>query len=67
MNTVVRAIPTRPEPHACAVERRSAAPAPSNRRIHRTRDFGVGYGSSSGYASEKRYTPAWSNPRFRFG
>lgn len=66
MNTVFRAIPTRPELRSCAVERRLAAPAPS-RRAHRARDFGVGYGSSSGYASEKRYTPAWSNPRFRFG
>lgn len=24
-------------------------------RIHRERDFGVGYGSSSGYASNRRY------------
>ena len=28
-----------------------AAPA----RIHRERDFGVGYGSSSGYASNRHY------------
>lgn len=65
MNTVVHALQTRSELRSCT-ERRIAT-APSGRRTHRARDFGVGYGSSSGYASEKRYTPAWSNPRFRFG
>ena len=36
-------------------------------RMHqrRERDFGVGYGSSSGYASDRRYTRAWGNERFR--
>jgi len=29
------------------------------------RAFGVGYGSSSGYASTKRYTQGWTQPRFR--
>lgn len=29
------------------------------------RAFGVGYGSSSGYASAKRYTRGWAQPRFR--
>lgn len=37
------------------------------RQSHRTRDFGVGYGSSSGYASERRYTNDWSQIRFRLG
>jgi hypothetical protein len=27
----------------------------TNARIHRERDFGVGYGSSSGYASNRNY------------
>ncbi|WP_240097389.1 hypothetical protein [Thermomonas flagellata] len=31
-------------------------PAPG--RIHRERDFGVGYGSSSGYGSNRRYAVA---------
>jgi hypothetical protein len=35
-------------------------------RTHRERDFGVGYGSSSGYASNRRYTTEWAPPRFRF-
>ena len=35
------------------------------RHLHRDRDFGVGYGNSSGYASHARYTSAWSQPHFR--
>ncbi|MCW5581028.1 MAG: hypothetical protein KIS72_06800 [Luteimonas sp.] len=31
----------------------------------RERDFGVGYGNSSGYASDRRYTRDWGNGRFR--
>jgi len=38
--------------------------APS--RNHRERDYGVGYGTSSGYASNRRYTTDWAPPRFRF-
>ena len=39
----------------------TAAPA----RIHRERDFGVGYGNSSGYATDRRYAQDWMQPRFR--
>lgn len=53
-------------------DRREAAPTTQNvqpiakaRRTHRERDFGVGYGSSSGYASGKRYTSDWAQPHFR--
>ncbi|GAB3746717.1 hypothetical protein [Lysobacter olei] len=51
-------------------DRREAADvAASNvtpiRHLHRARDFGVGYGNSSGYASQGRYTPAWNQPHFR--
>lgn len=43
-------------------------PVPSTRREYRERDFGVGYGRSSGYASDKRYASAWNGlPRFRCG
>ena len=38
-----------------------AAPA----RIHRERDFGVGYGNSSGYASNRRYAAAEAGSYFR--
>lgn len=50
----------------------SVKPAPSPvvvalaSRNHRERDFGVGYGNSSGYASNRRYTTEWAPPRFRF-
>jgi len=40
----------------------SAAP----RREYRERDFGVGYGRSSGYASARRYAAPWNGqPHFR--
>ncbi|HEV8694799.1 MAG TPA: hypothetical protein VGQ93_11555 [Lysobacter sp.] len=35
------------------------------RHLHRERDFGVGYGNSSGYASNRRYTTDWPQPLFR--
>ncbi len=37
----------------------------TGRRHYRARDFGVGYGSSSGYALDKRYTTDWGQIRFR--
>lgn len=41
---------------------------PSPRREYRERDFGVGYGSSSGYATRRQYVSGWNGePRFRFG
>ncbi|CAA9323019.1 MAG: hypothetical protein AVDCRST_MAG71-1369 [uncultured Lysobacter sp.] len=36
------------------------------RPAKRERDFGIGYGSSSGYATTARYAPASTAPRFRF-
>jgi hypothetical protein len=35
------------------------------RRTYRERGFGVGYGNSSGYALDKRYTTDWGQIRFR--
>ncbi len=35
------------------------------RRRYRARDTGVGYGRSSGYALDKRYTTDWGSLRFR--
>lgn len=37
------------------------------RPAKRERDFGIGYGSSSGYASAAPYAPNRTTPRFRFG
>jgi hypothetical protein len=46
---------------------RSTAGAPT-RREYRERDFGVGYGRSSGNASDRRYASAWNGPiHFRCG
>lgn len=38
--------------------------APHSAR-YRERGFGIGYGTSSGYALEKRYTSDWGQARFR--
>ena len=47
------------------VEPPLAAPT---RREYRERDFGVGYGRSSGYAAQRQYVSAWNGqPRFRCG
>ncbi|MFC3551910.1 hypothetical protein ACFOLC_12945 [Lysobacter cavernae] len=46
------------------IARALAAPPPV-RHTHRERDFGIGYGNSSGYASNRRYTRDWAQPRFR--
>jgi len=39
-----------------------AAPQPP-RREYRERDFGVGYGRSSGYASTRQYATGWNGER----
>jgi hypothetical protein len=37
------------------------------RHVHRDRDaaFGIGYGNSSGYGTDRRYVADWSPQRFR--
>ncbi|MCJ0826229.1 hypothetical protein MQC88_09760 [Luteimonas sp. 50] len=40
--------------------------SPARRAVYRQRDLGVGYGNSSGYASERRYARDWNGqPHFR--
>lgn len=34
---------------------------------HRDRDFGIGYGSSSGYGVDRRYAGSAARPMFRCG
>jgi len=47
---------------------RPRAPETSRRAVYRERAPGVGYGNSSGYASERRYARGWDGlPRFRCG
>lgn len=47
------------------------APSPidselQSRHVHRVRDFGVGYGSSSGYGSLLHFIDGHVDPPFRF-
>ena len=49
-------------------EIRIVVPQGSRRAVYREREVGVGYGNSSGYASERRYVQGWTGqPRFRCG
>ena len=44
------------------------APVPAiapDRLVRRERDFGIGYGRSSGYGCTRRYTSDWAQARFR--
>ena len=36
---------------------------PTARREYRERDFGIGYGRSSGYASTRQYATCWNGQR----
>jgi hypothetical protein len=42
----------------------NTAQAPA-RHVHRPRDFGIGYGNSSGYGRDRRYTSNGFAPLFR--
>lgn len=40
----------------------------NRRAVYRDREAGVGYGNSSGYATDRRYARGWTGqPRFRCG
>ncbi len=58
-------------PSAAPQSSPNAQPAGANviampiRHTHRVRDFGVGYGNSSGYASSRQYASQWATPRFK--
>jgi len=62
MNAFRPASPAAPNPNDSS--RPNVVPLPV-RHVHRERDFGVGYGNSSGYASHRRYVDNWVQPRFR--
>jgi hypothetical protein len=63
MNATHLHAPHAPRPPVAAPARVEGV-TPSAR--YRDRDFGIGYGHSSGYAFEKRYTSDWGQARFRF-
>ena len=46
-------------------QNRSVVVPLSARPVKRERDFGIGYGSSSGYAKAAPYAPNWTAARFR--
>lgn len=51
---------------AAATAAEGAAPqAAAVRHVHRQRDFGVGYGNSSGYGRDRHYTSNGFAPLFR--
>ena len=54
-------------PRTSAHVRQCVAPSPQFSQApsrYRERDVGVGYGASSGYALDKRYTSDWGQARF---
>lgn len=65
MNAIRTSQPTTSNATANAQSGAVVIPMPT-RHIHRQRDFGVGYGNSSGYASDRKYVSHWSPPRFKF-
>lgn len=40
---------------------------PKMRHVHRERDYGIGYGNSSGYATLRHFTHGHADPLFRLG
>jgi hypothetical protein len=51
--------------HTAADPTRDTVVPLSSARRYLERSAGTGYGRSSGYASNKRYTSDWGQPRFR--
>lgn len=66
MNTINTFQPTTANARSTSLPASAVVPMPT-RHVHRERerDFGVGYGNSSGYASARRYADLREQPRFR--
>ena len=59
--------PSRHPSSSCRATPVVPVPQPARpHREYRKRDFGVGYGNSSGYASGKQYARSWGELQFRF-
>lgn len=59
----------RSAPDMSSVKPGQSPPSPGAeppRHLHRQRDFGIGYGNSSGYGSERHYVDGHVDPIFRF-
>lgn len=64
--THIHATPAPRTPVAVSSRVESAPESISVSSRYRERDFGIGYGASSGYALDKRYSSDWGQARFRF-
>jgi hypothetical protein len=64
MNKPVRQPPREPIPRPDAEQSRADDPSPS-RHLHRERDFGIGYGNSSGYGRDDHYAHPFPGSLFR--
>jgi hypothetical protein len=62
MNVTQRHVPLAPRTPVAVQAQAGSAPHSGR---YRARDFGIGYGASSGYALDKRYTSDWGQARFR--
>ena len=60
MNALLRTDPSTAKPLPAQVPAQAA-----DRLVRRERDFGIGYGRSSGYGCTRRYTSDWAQDRFR--
>lgn len=65
MNALLALFPTAATPPLAAPSACALPVATPARFARRERDFGVGYGNSSGYASAPRYADHRELPRFR--
>jgi hypothetical protein len=65
--STMHAHPSAPPPrHERVPARRDPPPSTPVRHQHRERDFGIGYGNSSGYGREEHFAaPPWGPDRFR--
>ena len=57
---------THPIPTPAVADTRIVPFPDNNRLVAREREFGTGYGRSSGYSTQRRYASDWAQPRFRF-
>lgn len=66
MDALQQSRPRAPQPEP---QRKPAASedGPQVRHVHRERDYGIGYGNSSGYATLRHFTDGHADPLFRLG
>jgi hypothetical protein len=65
MNTTHTHATLAPRTPVAVLSRAESTPQFTHASRYRERDFGIGYGTSSGYALDKRYTSDWGQARFQ--